>query len=61
MDNEDIIALLEAHESIIMEREEGREMMDNSEFKRGHINGLNEARNRVEECILRRVEYHTVE
>lgn len=45
-------ALLEAHEKIIVEREEIKEMSSNSEFTDGHINGLNEARNRIEEIVV---------
>jgi len=46
-------ALLDAHESIIVEREEAKKMMDESTFREGHINGLNEARNRIEEVIMK--------
>lgn len=45
-------ALLEAHEKIIVEREEMKEMSSDSEFTEGHINGLNEGRNRIEEIIV---------
>lgn len=50
-------ALLEAHELLVEERckmEEGMEY--NDEFEEGHINGLDEARNRVEQLILERVD-----
>ena len=48
-----INALLEAHEAIIVEREDAKhEFSDTSElFPEGHLNGLNEARNRIEELI----------
>jgi hypothetical protein len=55
MSTDEVIALLEAHESIVVEREEAKEMMDCNEFSDGHINGLNEARNRIEECIINRI------
>jgi hypothetical protein len=51
MSEEAIVALLEAHERVIVEREEAKEEMTDSEFTKGHINGLNEARNRIEETI----------
>lgn len=50
-------ALLEAHELIIVEREDAKEQMEDNEFANGHINGLNEARNRVEQCIVSRVNH----
>lgn len=56
-DTQEIEALLEAHELIVVEREDARhEFAEDDEFKRGHMNGLSEARNRVEECILERYE-----
>lgn len=48
--------LLHAHEEVIEEREEFLRMMDEdrelAEFEQGHINGLKEARNRIEELII---------
>lgn len=51
----EIEALLEAHELIVVEREQARHEFDSGEFTDGHTNGLSEARNRVEQCILNRV------
>ena len=58
MSNNDLDALLEAHEAIIVEREDAKhEFSDTSEpFPEGHVNGLNEARNRIEELIRNRCE-----
>lgn len=50
------LALLEAHELIVQEAMIAMREMDSDEFSEGHINGLKEARNRVEQLILGRVD-----
>jgi len=58
MTDPEIAALLEAHEAIIVEREDWKHTADNVDsddlFSGGNVNGLNEARNRVEELIQER-------
>ena len=49
-------ALLEAHELVVEQRVDDEREMPTDEFTEGHINGLKEARNRVEEAILGHVE-----
>jgi len=51
MSDEYLEALFEAHEYIIVEREDAINQMPQDDFSDGHINGLNEARNRIEQLI----------
>lgn len=56
---DDIEALLHAHELIVQQRENDKREFNHPNMEnwaRGHINGLNEARNRVEQAILERVD-----
>lgn len=54
MSDSEVHALLEAHDYI--GREIGSATPAEDEFQDGHVNGLKEARNRVEQAILDRVE-----
>lgn len=55
--SEEIEALLEAHELIVVEREDARhEFGEKDKFTQGHLNGLSEARNRIEQAIIERVD-----
>lgn len=54
-ENDSIEALLRAHDYVCREIGHARMGMNEGEWGEGHINGLKEARNRVEQAMLEEV------